>query len=226
MRLDGVRFTVVDMAPALAAYRTLLGVGSIGLAGGVERFQLERGAIELARGVPKAAVTFVTEAGDDLATWPTEPEEHGGLDVQVITAPAVAAPPVGSIDRICAIDHVVVSTNDPGRAIAHWRDRLGLRLAFDKSFPERGLRLMFFRSGGITFEFACPLEVPEDAQPDRVYGVSYRVRDVAACRDRLVEHGLDVGETHAGFKTGTTVTTVRSGTAGVPTLLIEDPARA
>jgi hypothetical protein len=55
--------------------------------------------------------------------------------------------------------------------------------------------------------------------------VSYRVLDVEACRARLLGEGLDVGETHDGMKPGTRVASVRSGTAGLPTLLIEDPSR-
>ena len=56
MRLDGVRFMVADMAATLEAYRRLLGIASMGLDGGIERFQLARGAIELAPGAPGASV--------------------------------------------------------------------------------------------------------------------------------------------------------------------------
>ena len=124
---------------------------------------------------------------------------------------------------VTAIDHVVVHTSDPERAIAHWRDRLGLRLALDRTFPERGLRLLFFRSGGLTLEYAHALDGTLGSSDDRVYGVSYRVSDAEAVRARLAADGLDVSEVRAGMKPGSTVVTVRSGTAGVPTLLIEQP---
>src|SRR5262249_58895996 len=86
-----------------------------------------------------------------------------------------------------AIDHVVVNTADPERAIALWRDRVGLRLALDREFPARHLRLLFFRSGGITLEYACPLPAGAAASgDDRLHGVSYRVTDLVARRDRLL----------------------------------------
>lgn len=226
MRLDGVRLSVVDVAAAVDAYRVLLGVGSIGLADGVERFQLGRGAVEIARGVPGAAVCFAVERGDDLGAWPTAPEDHHGLEVRVISEFPVDRP-AARPDGVEAIDHVVVHTTEPERAIAHWRDRLGLRLALDREFPDRRLRLLFFRSGGLTLEFAAPLDAADDAgaAADVVYGVSYRVPNLDACRARLVAEGLDVGDAHEGMKRGTRVASVRSGTAGVPTLLIEDPGR-
>jgi catechol 2,3-dioxygenase-like lactoylglutathione lyase family enzyme len=223
MRLDGVRFTLVDVAPARDAYRVLLGAASVGMGDGIERFQLGRGAIELAPGRPETSVLFATERGDDLTDWPTTPEEHGGLAVSVISAPDLG-PVVTPADAVAGIDHVVVNTRDPARAVAHWHDRLGLRLALDKEFDERGLRLQFFRSGGITLEFASRTD-ERGGTPgtDAVYGVSYRVHDLAACRTRLVGAGLDVSEIRPGMKEGTRVASVRAGTAAVPTLLIEHP---
>jgi len=115
-----------------------------------------------------------------------------------------------------------VHTVDPVRAIALWRDRLGLRLALDREFPDRHLRLLFFRSGGITLEYACPLPVPAGERvSDRLYGVSYRVPDLVARRQRLLASGVDVSEVRRGMRPGTSVATVRSGTAGVPTLLLQ-----
>jgi len=137
---------------------------------------------------------------------------------------AVAADrPVASPDAAArAIDHVVVQTADPERAITFWRDRAGLRLALDRPFPERGLRLLFFRSGGITLEYASPHPPPAVRDvPDRFHGLSYRVADLPGHRARLVAAGFDVSEVRAGMRPGTRVATVRSGTAGVPTLLLE-----
>ena len=82
---------------------------------------------------------------------------------------------------------------------------------------------MFFRSGGLTLEFATPLPVPsEPPGPDRLHGVSYRVPDLEARRAALLAAGLDVSEIRPGNKAGTRVATVRSGTEGVPTLLLEN----
>jgi catechol 2,3-dioxygenase-like lactoylglutathione lyase family enzyme len=123
---------------------------------------------------------------------------------------------------VTAIDHVVVQSPDPDRAIALWRDRIGLRLALDRTFPERGLRLVFFRSGGLTLEIAGPHPpAAERDEPDRIHGVSYRVAELAAHRERLLAAGLDVSPIRTGMRSGTIVATVRSGTAGVPTLLLQ-----
>jgi catechol 2,3-dioxygenase-like lactoylglutathione lyase family enzyme len=224
MRLDGVRMFVSDVPATLAAYARLLGLAPVRLEDELWRFQLERGAVEVTAGdtaAPRLAVLFAAERGDDLGAWP---QDHGGLDVLVVSEMPVPELSVAG-DAVTAIDHVVVHTGDPERAVAHWHDRLGLRLALDRTFPERGLRLLFFRSGGLTLEYAHALDAAASSD-DRVYGVSYRVDDVAAVRARLAAAGVDVSETRAGMKPGSTVVSVRSGTAGVPTLLIEQPPRS
>jgi catechol 2,3-dioxygenase-like lactoylglutathione lyase family enzyme len=224
MRLDGVRIETGDPEAESARYATLLGVEPCVLASGARRFQLGRGAIELVRGEPgRATIVFVREAPQDA--WPAEPAGYHGLAVSVEAAPA-ATEGARRPDAVEAIDHVVVFTPSPTRAISLWRDRLGLRLAFDREFPERKVRLMFFRSGGLTFEFACALPAPaDDDGPDRFYGVSYRVPDLAARREALIAAGFDVSEIRPGNKSGTRVASVRSETGGVPTLLLEE-ARA
>ncbi|HWP65773.1 MAG TPA: VOC family protein [Candidatus Limnocylindria bacterium] len=224
MRLDGVRVFVPDCPAALEAYTRLLGMSPARVDDDLWRFQLERGAVELTAGEgaePHLAVLFAAERGDDLGAWP---QDHGGLDVLVVSE--LPPPPLPAGAGISAIDHVVVSTSDPERAVAHWRDRLGLRLALDQTFAERGVRLLFFRSGGLTLEYAYSLEGADQSADDRVYGVSYRVGDLRAVRARLLAAGIEVTEPRAGMKAGTTVATVRSGTAGVPTLLIQQPPRA
>jgi catechol 2,3-dioxygenase-like lactoylglutathione lyase family enzyme len=119
-----------------------------------------------------------------------------------------------------ALDHVVIRTSAPAQAIALYRDALGIRLALDRDFA--GTRMLFFRIGGVT------IEVVEDAHAgsaDAFYGAAYRVRDIEAAHARLLACGLDVSTVRPGNKPGTQVFTVRSGTAGVPTLFLRDPAR-
>ena len=221
MRLDGVRIETADLDTVCERYASLLGVEGIALETGARRFQLGRGAVELIAGEPgRATILFVRERPDDA--WPSEPPSFHGLAIGVEAERTVAAS-VRRPDAAEAIDHVVVFTPSPARAIALWRDRLGLRLAFDREFAERKVRLMFFRSGGLTFEFACGLPAADDADgPDRFYGVSYRVPDLAARREALLAAGFDVSEIRPGNKTGTRVASVRSDTAGVPTLLLEE----
>jgi hypothetical protein len=58
-----------------------------------------------------------------------------------------------------------------------------------------------------------------------LYGISWRVADADATRARLLAGGIDVSEIRAGRRPGTRVMTVKSGTCGVPTLLIEKSAK-
>jgi catechol 2,3-dioxygenase-like lactoylglutathione lyase family enzyme len=125
---------------------------------------------------------------------------------------------------ITAMDHVVIGTADPERAAALYGARLGLDMALDRSHPEWG-RLMFFRCGDLIVEISHrPGKERVDA-PDKLRGVCWRVADIEATRARLVEAGVDVSEARSGRKPGTKVMTVRNGTCGVPTLLMERSPR-
>jgi catechol 2,3-dioxygenase-like lactoylglutathione lyase family enzyme len=125
---------------------------------------------------------------------------------------------------VFALDHAVVRSSDAAAARALYGDGLGLRLALDREFPQWGARLLFFRVGGLTVEIAADLgAAPDPDAGDRLWGLSWRVRDADAARARLVAAGFDVSEVRAGRRSGTRVLTVRDGTHGVPTLLLEAP---
>jgi catechol 2,3-dioxygenase-like lactoylglutathione lyase family enzyme len=129
------------------------------------------------------------------------------------SAPTGAAP-------ITAMDHVVVATPDPERAAALYGARLGLDMALDRSHPEWG-RLMFFRCGDLIVEVSHRPGKPADGALDRLRGICWRVADIDATHARLAASGVDVSEVRTGRKPGTRVMTVRSGTCGVPTLLVQ-----
>lgn len=126
---------------------------------------------------------------------------------------------------ITAMDHVVVSTADPERAAALFGARLGLDMALDRSHPDWG-QLMFFRCGDLIVEVVHRPGKDIDAKHDKLWGLSWRVADAEATRARLVSAGVDVSEVRTGRKPGTRVLTVRNGTCGIPTLLVERTARA
>jgi catechol 2,3-dioxygenase-like lactoylglutathione lyase family enzyme len=134
------------------------------------------------------------------------------------SVPSAAAP-------ITAMDHVVVSTADPERAAALYGARLGLDMALDRSHPDWG-RLMFFRCGDLIVEVVHRPGTDTDALHDKLWGMSWRVADIDATRARLASAGVDASEVRDGRKPGTRVLTVRSGTCGIPTLLVERTARA
>ena len=126
---------------------------------------------------------------------------------------------------ITSMDHVVVATSDPERAAALYGARLGLDMALDRSHPDWG-RLMFFRCGDLIVEVAHRSGKEATSGPDKLHGISWRVANIDATRARLAAAGLDVSEVRAGRRPGTRVMTVKSGTCGVPTLLIEKTARS
>jgi catechol 2,3-dioxygenase-like lactoylglutathione lyase family enzyme len=130
---------------------------------------------------------------------------------------ATAAAPV------LALDHVVVSTEDPERSAALYGARLGLDMALDRSHREWG-QLMFFRCGDLIVELVRRPVAGADQAHDKLWGLSWRVADVEATRARLMAAGLDVSEVRNGRKPGTRVIGVRSGTCGVHTLLLERTA--
>ena len=135
------------------------------------------------------------------------------------------SPAEPSEGTVYALDHIVVMSADLDASRALYGDGLGLRLALDRCFEARGTRILFFRVGGATVEVAGPIAGGPDASaPDRLWGLAYRVADVDAAAQRVAAQGFDVTELRAGHKPGTRVCTVRDGTSGVPTLLIEPVA--
>jgi catechol 2,3-dioxygenase-like lactoylglutathione lyase family enzyme len=147
-------------------------------------------------------------------------EHRSPPDALPLVAPADPRASIGGID------HVVVRTDAPEAAIRFYRDQLGLRLALDKTFEQWGARLLFFRVGGVTVEIAAPAKPAENpAGADACWGISWRVPDVDAARERLLAAGFDVSELRTGRRPDTRVCTVRAPTCGVATLLIEAAPR-
>jgi catechol 2,3-dioxygenase-like lactoylglutathione lyase family enzyme len=136
-----------------------------------------------------------------------------------LSVPSAGAP-------ITALDHVVISTGDPERAAALYGARLGLDMALDRSHPDWG-QLMFFRCGDLIVEVVHRpgKDQAVDKTRDSLWGLSWRVVDIDATRARLLSAGVDVSDIRTGRKPGTRVLTVRNGTCGIPTLLVEPATR-
>ena len=115
----------------------------------------------------------------------------------------------------------MINTAAPDRTLAFYGAKLGLRLAMDRTNPDWGVRLIFFRTGSLTIEIAQRLSDPQDpAKPDSFWGLTWAVADIGAAHDRLTAGGFDVSEIRKGRKPGSRVFTIRSGTMNVPTLFI------
>jgi catechol 2,3-dioxygenase-like lactoylglutathione lyase family enzyme len=130
-----------------------------------------------------------------------------------------------SAAEILGLDHVVVSTEDSERAAALYGARLGLDMALDRSHQDWG-QLMFFRCGDLIVEVVRRPVAGADQAHDKLWGLSWRVADIDATRARLLAAGIEVSEVRTGRKPGTRVMTVRSGTCGIQTLLLERSPRS
>jgi len=137
-------------------------------------------------------------------------------------SPLAGAEPAAAVS---GLDHVVVRTPDPERAIALYAGRLGLSLRLDRSEPAWGARLIFFRCGDLIVEVVHDLKAGVGDGPDGLWGLSWRVPDVPKAHARLRAAGVDVSDIRYGRRPNTQVFTVSSHTAGVPTLAIGPSAR-
>ena len=127
-------------------------------------------------------------------------------------------------DIVASLDHVVINTANPDRATALYGARLGLRLALDRSNPDWDMRLMFFRIGGLTIELAHKLTGGIGNQPDKLWGLSWKVPDLEAAHSRLIAQNIAVTSIRPGRRAGTLVFSVRDKTMNVPTLVISEAA--
>jgi catechol 2,3-dioxygenase-like lactoylglutathione lyase family enzyme len=123
-------------------------------------------------------------------------------------------------DAVASLDHVVIRSLNAERAVALYAGRLGLSLRLDRTEPKWGARLLFFRCGDLIIEIAHDLKAGIGDGPDRLWGLSWRVPDIAKAHARLQAAGVDISEIRAGRRPHTRVFTARSHTAGVPTLMI------
>lgn len=172
---------------------------------GVRRFRSARVGLEASRGLPVELI-----AGEALEAGPSK---AGAGESGTRCDPAAC---------VRALDHVVVLSPAAEATRRFYGDQLGLRLALDKTFEARGVRLIFFRIGGVTVEVGARLAAtdrPERA--DRFGGLAWQVVDLDAIHARLTGEGFDVSEIRSGHKPGTRVCTVREPVQQVPTLLIE-----
>lgn len=198
----GVGFAVPDLA---TARRRLERVGIPAYASEVVSTDPESGGARawaiasLRSKSTHGASLFLVEQTPDAAPWPRSPAEGAAVS---------------------GLDHVVIRSPDPERAAALYGARLGLDMRLDRSNPDWGTRLMFFRCGDMVVEVAHDLKAGVGDGPDAIWGLSWRVPDVAAARARMAAAGIDVSEVRTGRKPGTRVFTVKGAPAGVPTLVI------
>lgn len=117
------------------------------------------------------------------------------------------------------LDHVVINTNDSDGFIKTYRDLYGMRLALDQTVEEWGGRMLFFRLNHTTIEvIAKDDEMPPE---DSLWGLAWDVENIEKTYNRLIKEGFDLTPVKKGRKPNTLVSTVKSNTHNIPTLLIE-----
>jgi catechol 2,3-dioxygenase-like lactoylglutathione lyase family enzyme len=170
--------------------------------------------------------------------WTTsaiEAEDTAGVRILLVDPPRSGQPwPLSAMigapaAAVQALDHLVIHTPDPERALAIYGAKLGLDLRLDRANPAWGARQLFFRCGTTVVEFAAAIDAPRSGGDDRVGGLAWRVGDAAAAQARLAARAFDVSPVRQGRKPGSKVFTIRAGVVGAPALFIEQsdrPARA
>lgn len=215
---------------SVAAYETLLGrraiegrlrTGNVGLTfsqgvAGLQSMTFATADLGKAATLLERRAVAITSDGDTLAFT------GHGVPLKLAAASADEASPFTDDEAACVsgLDHVVVRTPNPERAIAFYAGRLGLDLRLDRSNPQWGARLLFFRCGDLVVEIAHDLKKGVSDGPDHLWGLSWRVPDIAKANARLKAAGIEVSEPRDGRRPGSQVFTVKNRTEGVPTIVI------
>ncbi|ETR77049.1 glyoxalase [Afipia sp. P52-10] len=121
---------------------------------------------------------------------------------------------------VSGLDHVVIRSPNPERAVALYGGRLGLDFALDRTNADWGSRLLFFWSGGVRVEIGHALAKGVSDKPDSLWGLAWRVDDAARTQQRLQQAGINTSEAKAGRRPGSQVLTVRERTGNVPTIML------
>ena len=122
-------------------------------------------------------------------------------------------------DSINKLDHLVINTNDADGFINVYQDIFKIRLALDKLIEHWDSRMLFFRLNRTTIEV---VEKRDEKEPkDTLWGLAWEVENIKEAHKRLIDNGVEMTPIKKGLKENTLVSTIKSHTHNVPTLLIE-----
>ena len=122
-------------------------------------------------------------------------------------------------DSINKLDHLVINTNDADGFIHVYQDIFKIRLALDKVIEHWDSRMLFFRLNRTTIEV---VEKRDEKEPkDSLWGLAWEVENIKEAHKRLIDNGIEITPIKKGLKENTLVSTIKSHTHNVPTLLIE-----
>ncbi|MFD2678926.1 VOC family protein [Camelimonas lactis] len=219
---DSARFRLANTDVLLQAAGAILphsgGEGLCGMAFGVD--DLERAA----RLLDNRGVAWTRESGPDGPRLRLDSAASHGAPVTLEPVPArdtrrEAETGLTGAGAVVGVDHLVLRSANPTRAMAFWGARMGLSLRFDRTFPQMGARVTLFRCGDMKIEVASREDPAKAEQDDELWGVSWRAADIAGLHARLAG-GFDLSEVRRGLEPGTAVFTIRNRTHGVATIAI------
>ncbi len=122
-------------------------------------------------------------------------------------------------DSINKLDHLVINTNDADGFIHVYQDIFKIRLALDKVIEHWDSRMLFFRLNRTTIEVVEKRD--EKESKDSLWGLAWEVDNIKEAHKRLINNGVEMTPIKKGLKENTLVSTIKSHTHNVPTLLIE-----
>ena len=121
----------------------------------------------------------------------------------------------------------MIASSDLPSTLALWQDTFGIEHRLSVERPGgRTLHFLRFAPGvegfGSILELAGETSPQQPAATDRLWGISYRVADVAATVERLRSAGVNISDPRQGNAPGTLVADVKPGfSQDVPTLFIQ-----
>ena len=225
-RFERIIVAVPRLAEAVANYRLLLGLEPANIEG--ERpprawFELPNTIIELVESAGEESRLQGIVFGAAGAGIRDEPVANTrGLDIRLCD-PVGGAPLRGQAGEPALgglrVDHLVLRTSDAADCIELFGRRLGIRLALDKTVPEWGGRMLFFRAGKLTLEVIEAVQ--ESPAADHFWGIAFQCGDLQRTALDLAGRGVTLSGIRPGRKPGSLVATVKSHCLGIPTLFIQ-----
>jgi hypothetical protein len=223
---ERIMIAVPALAEAAASYRLLLGLEPAlmeGEAPARARFQLPNTTIELVESAGEESRLQGIVFGAAGAGACDQPLANSrGLDIRLCAPGGGALPGAGAKERApgeLRVDHLVLRTTDATACIDLFGRRLGIRLALDKTVPEWGGRMLFFRTGKLTLEVIEALQ--ERPAADYFWGIAFQCGDLERTALELARRGVSLSGIRPGRKPGSLVATVKSHCLGIPTLFLQ-----
>ncbi len=145
-----------------------------------------------------------------------------GLHIQTCDGTATQAVRESAPSTVpLAVDHLVLRTDAPDACIQLFGETLGIRLALDKTVPEWGGRMLFFRTGQLTLEAIASDKEEEQDSGTAFWGVAIQCPALEKTAEEMRARGVRLSDVREGRKPGTRVATVESHCLEIPTLLIQ-----